>query len=338
MVPVVDFNQNPLMPTTCARAERWVASRKATYFWKHGVYCVRLNVEPSGRETQPIVVGVDPGTKKEGFTVKSASKTYLNIQSDARTGIKEKLDKRRVCRRNRRMRNTPYRASRQNRARLRNTGMPPSIKARWQWKLRVLNWARKIFPITDVIVEDVTAPSKKGKRAWNRSFALIEIGKTWFYQQIEDLARLHTIKGFATSQLRKVHELPKLKAKLSNDFYAHCVDSWVMANSIVGGHTKPDNIRVLYVKPFDFRKRSLHLISPAVGGLRRRHGGTMSEGLKRGTLVVHPKYGLTSVGGTSEGKVSLNCLETGKRLTKEANPAKLNILAYASFKATYFVA
>jgi hypothetical protein len=44
-VPVVDKNQIPLMPTTSARARRWIRSGKATPFWKRGVFCVRLNME-----------------------------------------------------------------------------------------------------------------------------------------------------------------------------------------------------------------------------------------------------------------------------------------------------
>jgi len=69
-VPVVDSNNNPLMPTTPSRARRWIREKKATYFWKKCVYCVRLNVEPSDRKTQDIAVGIDPGSKREGFTVR----------------------------------------------------------------------------------------------------------------------------------------------------------------------------------------------------------------------------------------------------------------------------
>jgi hypothetical protein len=53
-VPVVDKDNKPLMPTIPARAKRWIESRKATPFWKKGVFCVRLNVEPSARETQKV--------------------------------------------------------------------------------------------------------------------------------------------------------------------------------------------------------------------------------------------------------------------------------------------
>src|SRR2546425_3623661 len=88
-VPVVDQEQRPLMPTTPARARRWIKSGKATTYWKGGLFCVRLNVEPSAREVQRIAVGIDPGSKKEGLVVASAAHTYLNIQADARTGVKE---------------------------------------------------------------------------------------------------------------------------------------------------------------------------------------------------------------------------------------------------------
>ena len=88
------------MPTKPSRARQWIKSGKATPFWKNGVFCVRLNVEPSGVYTQEIAVGVDPGSKKEGFTVKSESHTYLNVQADAHNKVSKKIQKRHELRRN----------------------------------------------------------------------------------------------------------------------------------------------------------------------------------------------------------------------------------------------
>jgi len=173
-VPVVDKDNKPLMPTKPSRARRWIKSGKATPFWKKGVFCVRLNVEPKDRKMQEIVVGIDPGSKKEAFTVKSEIHTYLNIQADAVTWVKDAIKTRREMRKARRFRKTPCRKPRFNRTK---GGLSPSTKARWQWKLRISWWLKKIFPIIDFVVEDISATTKKGKRRWNESFSPLEVGK-----------------------------------------------------------------------------------------------------------------------------------------------------------------
>ncbi|WP_051928122.1 RRXRR domain-containing protein [Nitrosococcus oceani] len=58
-------------PTKRSRTRHWVREGKATPFWKRGVFCVRLNAAPWDRELQPIAVGIDPGNKKEGCSVKA---------------------------------------------------------------------------------------------------------------------------------------------------------------------------------------------------------------------------------------------------------------------------
>ena len=93
MIPVVDKQQQPLMPCSEKRAYQMVVAKKATPFWKKNIFCIRLNVEPSSRNMQDIVVGIDPGSKKEALTVKSESHTYLNIQVDAVTHVKDDIRK-----------------------------------------------------------------------------------------------------------------------------------------------------------------------------------------------------------------------------------------------------
>jgi hypothetical protein len=101
-IPVLSKDRKPLMPTTPSRAKRWIRSKKATPFWSKGIFCVRLNVEQSNHFLEPVVVGIDPGSKKEAFTVKSESHTYLNIQADAVTWVKDAVKTRREMRRGRR--------------------------------------------------------------------------------------------------------------------------------------------------------------------------------------------------------------------------------------------
>jgi len=328
-VPVVDKNQKPLMPTKPSRARRWIKSGKATPFWNKGVFCVRLNVEPKARNTQPIVVGIDPGSKKESVTIKSEAHTYLNVQTDAVTWVKDAVKTRREMRRGRRFRKTPCRKPRFNRAK---GGLAPSTKARWQWKLRLCLWLFKMFPITDFVVEDITAWTKKGKRNWNASFSPLEVGKRWFYMELAKLGNIHTLKGYETKEERDKYGLKKSSNKLSDNFSAHCVDSWVLANWYVGGHIAPDNKEILFVAPLRFHRRQLHALQPAKGGIRRLHGGTRSLGFKRGAYVKHPKYGICYVGGASKGRISLYSLVSGKRLTQNALPQECNFLTYASFR------
>jgi RRXRR protein len=210
-VPVVDQQQQPLMPTTPARARRWIQSSKATPFWKRGVFCVRLNVEPSARVVQPVTVGIDPGSKKEGFSVISAAHTYLNLQADAVDWVKAAVRQRRQMRRTRRGRKTPCRQPRANR--LRNTKkLPPSTKARWQWKLRLCRWLLFLYPITAFVVEDIKAQTT-GKRRWDRSFSPLEAGKQWFYAELARLAPVQTRQGWETKRLREQLGLKKTGKK-----------------------------------------------------------------------------------------------------------------------------
>jgi len=61
-VPVVDPDGRPLMPTTPARARKWIQRLKAVGKRnKLGVFYVQLTQKPLLHETQPIVVGTDRG-------------------------------------------------------------------------------------------------------------------------------------------------------------------------------------------------------------------------------------------------------------------------------------
>lgn len=330
-VPVVDKNQNPLMPTKPSRARRWIREGKATPFWKRGIFCVRLNVDPSDTETQPIAVGIDPGSKKEGFTVKSDVHTYLNIQADAITWVKDAIGTRRNMRRSRRFRKTPCRKNRYNRSR---SPFPPSTKARWQWKLRLCQWLAKLFPIKCFVVEDSKAVTK-GKRRWDALFSPLQVGKAWFYQELGNLAKAETRQGFETAELRTQAGLKKSKKKLAETFDAHCVDSWVLANWWTGGHITPDNTDLLCITPLRFHRRQLHRLQPEKGGIRKPYGGTLSHGFKRGSLIKHAKFGLSYGGGFLKDRISLHSVVTGKRLTQHAKPSDCLFLSFNTWRTRF---
>ena len=163
----------------------------------------------------------------------------------------------------------------------------------------------------------------------------LQVGKKWFYSELEKMAPVDTLQGYDTFKLRNDMGLKKTKAKMSEVFEAHCVDSWVLANYYVGGHTKPDNTEIMLITPLQFSRRQLHVQNFAKGGIRKQYGGTRSMGLKRGSWVTHPKYGLCFVGGTSKGRVSLHNLSEGKRICQNAKTQDIAFLHFASWRATF---
>ncbi len=329
-VPVISSSGKRLMPCHPARARQLVRQRRAVRRFDRGLFYIKLTDREDGY-VQPIAVGIDPGSKKEALTVKSQSHTYLNIQVDAVTWVKEAEEVSTTMRRSRRGRKTPYRQCRVNR----NQGqsrLPPSTRARWGLKLRLVNWLCRYLPIQTFVVEDLAAVTKPGKRRWNKSFSPLEVGKQWFYQQLSTFGRVELVKGHETAEERNSLGLKKSKQKLSDSFEAHCVDSWVLANLWVGGHTTPDNKTMLYIVPLRFHRRQLHRLQPEKGGKRKPYGGTLSLGLKRGSWVKHPKHGVCYVGGNLNGRLSLHSLQTGKRLSQTAKLENCQFLTHSSWR------
>ena len=330
-VPVKTKDGQQLMPMHAARARKLVKRGEATPYFDNGIYCIRLNKEPSDRETQEIAVGVDPGSKKEGFTIKSEAHTYFNVQADAHNKVGKKVEKRRELRRGRRSRKCPNRKNRTNRL-ANKARIPAGTRARWDWKLRILEWLSKLYPLTHICVEDIKARTLKRAKKWNQSFSPLEVGKKWFYTEVEKRWELLTLQGWETKEIRDRLGLKKSSRKLSETFEAHCVDSWCLAYHTVGGSEIPDNTHIFSISPIPIRRRQLHRQNPQKGGKRPRYGGTvLGNGLIKNTLVKHVKYGLTRLAGiNAKGKFALYSLE-GKRLTIGAKRTDFQVLTRLNF-------
>ena len=170
MIPVLDKNKQPLMPCSEKRARRLMEKGEAKPFWNKGFFCIILQKEPSSRNLQKICIGVDPGSKMSGYTVKSVKHTLLNLQVKAPTHVKAAMEQRSMMRRSRRNRNTPYRKCRFNRSV--GKRLPPSTKSRWLQHINIITLTSKMYPIVDVVVEDIKAKTLKGKRKYNVNLTL----------------------------------------------------------------------------------------------------------------------------------------------------------------------
>lgn len=331
LIPVVSSTGTPLMPCHPARARKLVSRGKAILRHRKGFLYLQLLYRADG-EVQEVAVGVDPGSKMEAVTVLSAKHTFLNLQFNARDGkgIQRVLKTRAGARRARRQRHTPYRACRPNRARSKDW-VPPSTRARWQWKLNILIALRLLYPISMVVVEDVSTELRKGEKRRASSFSPIQVGKNWFYRQLDEINLPYTLKkGMETYHMRRALGLEKTKHKLLFVFEAHCVDSWVLANSHVGGLNYPENKVVTRLRPLYYSRRQLHVFNPGKNGFRRKIGGTMSNHLKKGTLCIHPKYGKCILGGYSDKSGhSLHSVLSHTRLTQTAKASDLQLIAHS---------
>nr|WP_236065171.1 RRXRR domain-containing protein [Reticulibacter mediterranei] len=170
------------MPCTPAKARHLFKSGKAhPKRNKLGLFYVQLCYEQEP-DNQPLVVGVDPGSKFEGFSVVGVKDTVLNLMVETPEHVKDAVKTRRTMRRARRYRKwrRPKRFSNRLKRKMR---LAPSTRSRWEAKARIIAHLCTILPLCAVVVEDVQAVTRKGKGGkWNAAFSPVQVGKEHLYQ------------------------------------------------------------------------------------------------------------------------------------------------------------
>lgn len=245
-VPVVSCDEKPLMPTKSSRARKWVKEGKAVGKWSDvGIYYIQLLI-PSGEETQPVVVGVDPGKSYAGIGVQSAKFTLARFHLVLPFGrVKQRMEQRTMLRRSRRSRRinrkVAFKLRNHRQVRFNNrkqSKVPPSIKASRQLELRVVRELNQIFPLTAIGYERVRADLDKTKRKTAKSgigFSPVMNGQNWAISQMETIAPVFIREGWqkdgnGTSQIRKQLGLVKDKENKSEAKpETHAVDGVALA-------------------------------------------------------------------------------------------------------------
>src|SRR5947209_4157538 len=139
------------MPCTPAKARHLFKSGKAKPKRnKLGLFYVQLCYEQEPNN-QPIVVGIDPGSKFEGYSVVGTKDTVVNLMVEAPDHVKEAASTRRSMRRARRHRKWRRATRFENRLGGKKR-IPPSTPSRWEAKARLVAQLQKILPLTDVVV------------------------------------------------------------------------------------------------------------------------------------------------------------------------------------------
>ncbi len=340
-VPVIAKDGKPLMPTKPSKARKLVRDGKAVgKFNKLGAYYIQLTFEPSARETQPIVVGLDPGKKYAGIGVQSSKFTlftaHLFLPFET---VKKRMEQRCIMRRSRRGRRInrkitfKLRAHRQARfSNRRNKKVAPSIRANRQLEIRVISELCQIYPISTIVFEyvkaDVDLTSGRKKARSGKGFSPVMVGQAWAIEQLNKIAPVVKKFGWQTSNLRKHLGLEKQKYQKGDCIPAtHAVDGVTLAasqfidylpfeNSEGRGHCWQGRIAITNAPFFVIRRppisrRQLHLMLPSIGGNRRKYGGTITRhhGIRKSDYVEAVKAGITYRGwcsGDTKNQISVS--------------------------------
>ena len=150
---VQDFEGNPLMPTSPARARQLLRSGDAVLV-DRAMFLIRLT-RPSASCRQETAMGVDLGSHHVGVSVTTDRRELLSSEVLLRDDISRRLFKRREMRRGRRFRKTRYRPARfDNRTASKKDGwIAPSVRHKVESIVGICRRISKTLPIDTVVCE-----------------------------------------------------------------------------------------------------------------------------------------------------------------------------------------
>lgn len=256
-IPVIGRDGKPLMPTTPSRARKWIKSGKAIGKRNNvGVFYVHLLCEPSGYETQKIVVGTDRGKAFTGIAFQTKLATIAlfhaclpgfykskkppvgkkskksNLDRQSVTGKMEKRSQLRRTRRGQRINRKVVFKLRNHREKRfdnrRQNKLPPSIKSNREMELRILTEMSRIIPISEIRDESCGGNTKQN----GRGISPVTVGQEWFRTEASLIAPVVEVDSFDTGKYRDQLGLIKDKKDKSRQRpETHAVDALALASS-----------------------------------------------------------------------------------------------------------
>lgn len=152
MVYVISKDGKPLMPTKRHGKVRRLLKQGLAKVVRRDPFTIQLLYDTT-TYTQPVVVGVDIGSKVVGISAITEKQELFSAEVELRQDIRKLLLERRQHRRFRRYRKTRYRKPRFLNRRKKDGWLPPSLQWKVDAHVRIINKLGKIIPITKVVVE-----------------------------------------------------------------------------------------------------------------------------------------------------------------------------------------
>ena len=153
MVYVINIHGEPLMPCSNRKARLLLKANKAKVKTRTP-FTIQLLYGSYGYK-QPIVLGVDAGSKTIGLSAATENKELFAAEVKPRNDVVDLISTRREFRRSRRSRTTRYRAPRfDNRVHSKHKGwLAPSVEVKVQEHITSIKKVLQLLPITKVVVE-----------------------------------------------------------------------------------------------------------------------------------------------------------------------------------------
>lgn len=149
-VYVLNMRNEPLMPTTPARARKMLRDGRAVVK-KRTPFTIKLTV-PTKEYKQDIALGIDAGSKTVGVSASTEKEELYTSEVTLRNDIVDLLSDKRQYRRTRRNR-LRYRQPRFLNRKKEKGWLAPSIQHKIDSHLKSVEAVHKILPITKIIVE-----------------------------------------------------------------------------------------------------------------------------------------------------------------------------------------
>jgi hypothetical protein len=314
---VLGWDGEPLTPTTNTKARKLMKGGAAKPVWnKFGQMGVQLLVG-TRKEVPMMALGVDLGTKFEGYSVVSEKMNNLNVmwKLPDKKKIVRKLTERRVLRRARRHRMLRSRSKRVDN-RERKGFIAPSQNVIVQSRLKAMQEIFRCYPIQKVALEDVTF--NHAKKRYGANFSTMELGKTKLYGFLREKVgndNLVLFQGNETYAMRKAGKLKKTAIKSAEKFSSHCVDSFAIAREVIGTEVAPRYTLISVDDSYRPVRRKLHYAQPAKEGVRKRYSTGNFKGIRKGSICQFGQI----VGGTKNWiyyRDFTKVLQKGKVLSK----------------------